>query len=97
MACGLPAVSFDCPSGPAEIIRHRVDGLLVEPENVDALTDALDQLMADASMRSDYGARATDVLQRFSAEGFYARWEAVFEGAATNDPRFVRAAPTEQS
>jgi len=96
MACGLPAVSFDCPSGPAEIIRDRVDGLLVESENVDRLADALNQLMADASTRSDYGARATDVLQRFSAAGFYARWEAVFEGAATNDPRFVAAAPTEQ-
>jgi glycosyltransferase involved in cell wall biosynthesis len=96
MACGLPAVSFDCPSGPAEIIRDRVDGLLVEPEDVDALADALNQLMADDAKRSDYGASATDVLRRFSAERFYVRWQAVFEGAATNDPRFVSAAPTEQ-
>ena len=96
MASGLPAVSFDCPSGPAEIIRHNVDGLLVESENVTALADALNQLMADDSRRSDYGVRATDVVHRFSAERFYARWEAVFEGAATNDQRFVPAGPAEQ-
>jgi len=96
MACGLPAVSFDCPSGPAEIIRHNVDGLLVEPENVDALSAALNQLMADESRRSDYAARATDVFDRFSVKRFYARWEAVFEGAATNDQRFAQPEPAEQ-
>ena len=97
MACGLPAVSFDCPSGPAEIIRNNVDGLLVESENVNALADALNQLMADGSTRSDYGVRATDVIQRFSADRFYACWDAVFEGAATDDARFVSAASMEPS
>lgn len=96
MACGLPAVSFDCHSGPAEIIRNNLDGLLVEPQNVDALADALRQLMADEVRRGEYGARATDVVNRFSPERFFARWEAVFAGAATNDPRFA-SQPTEQA
>lgn len=97
MACGLPAVSFDCPSGPAEIIRHTIDGLLAEPDNVAALADALHQLMADEGLRCDYGARAVDVLDRFSADRFYARWEAVFAGAATDDPRFSPAAPEDST
>jgi glycosyltransferase involved in cell wall biosynthesis len=88
MACGLPVVSFDCPSGPADIVRHNVDGLLVEPENADALKVALDELMSNGPLRASFAARAVDVADRFSRDRFFARWDAVFREAGPDDEVF---------
>ena len=75
LACGLPAVSFDCPTGPGDIIRQDIDGLLVPPENVAALSAALDSLMSDPQRREKFSARAPEVLDRYSVEKVMGLWE----------------------
>lgn len=79
MAHGLPAVSFDCDTGPRDIIRHEVDGLLVPAGDEDALAEALARLMADDVLRTRYAARAVEVRQRFSMERVAGMWEELFE------------------
>jgi glycosyltransferase involved in cell wall biosynthesis len=78
MAHGLPAVSFDCDTGPRDIIRPEVDGLLVPPGNVDALAAALDRLMGDAALRAQFAARAVEARARFSMERITGMWEELF-------------------
>ena len=79
MAHGLAAVSFDCDTGPRDIIRHELDGLLVPQGNVTELTAALDRLMSDALTRQRFAERAVEVRERFSMERIAGMWEKLFE------------------
>lgn len=83
LAAGLPAISTSCNSGPAEIIRHEIDGLLVPPENVDALAAAMDRLMSSEAERQGMAARAIEVYERFNSESILARWTGLARQVAT--------------
>ncbi len=79
MASGLAAVAFDCDTGPREIVREGVDGVLVRPNgDVDALCQALGAVMADEAGRVRMGQAATAVRDRFSAERVLGQWEELF-------------------
>ena len=77
MACGVPVVAFDCPSGPATIVRDGVDGVLVPAGNVDALSAALARLLADPEARRRMGAAAVEVSDRFSVDRIASLWERI--------------------
>lgn len=75
MACGLPAVAFDLPSGPRDIIRAGVDGLLVPNGDIPALAEVLASLMRDDDRRVAMSQAAPDVLNRFGVERVMAIWD----------------------
>jgi len=76
---GVPAVSFDCDTGPRDIIRHQVDGLMVPNGDVAALAESLNQLMRDENWRQAMGAQAIETRERFSLERIAGLWEALFQ------------------
>ena len=78
LAHGVPAVSFDCETGPRDIIRNGVDGLLVSANDVPALEGTLDQLMRDELLRRKFAERARDARDRFSMERIAGMWETLF-------------------
>jgi glycosyltransferase involved in cell wall biosynthesis len=80
MACGLPAVAFDCPSGPADIVTHGRDGLLVPRGDVAALAAALDRLMGSAEERARMGRNARDVTLRYAPDRVLGLWSELLGG-----------------
>jgi glycosyltransferase involved in cell wall biosynthesis len=77
MASGLPVVAFDCPSGPAEIIEHGRNGLLVEAGDVSRLAAALDRIMSSPEERARIGESAREIAVRLAPERILPRWDAV--------------------
>jgi glycosyltransferase involved in cell wall biosynthesis len=75
---GLPCVSFDCPTGPSEIINDKVDGLLVEKENTAKLSQTISFLIDDEEKIKIMGANAIKNSKRFNAETVYQLWEHLF-------------------
>jgi glycosyltransferase involved in cell wall biosynthesis len=74
MACGVPVIATDCLSGPREMIHDGTDGMLVVPENVDALALALDLLMSDPGKRQYFSHYAPRILDRFGFDRITTMW-----------------------
>lgn len=81
MALGRCVVSFDCPSGPGEIIRPGHDGLLVAPEDVAALSAAIANLIQNDRLRGQLAVAARAGAERFRIDTVMAQWTDVL-GAA---------------
>lgn len=78
-ACSVPAVSYDCPVGPNEIITDGVDGLLVEPENVEQFAEKLLVLIKDDHLREEMGKKAYESSKRFAMERILQQWVELIE------------------
>ena len=75
MACGLPVVSFDCRSGPSELIQDGVNGLLVPPDNIQELSSSLERLMASVELRKSLGEQARKITETYSLDKIVQSWE----------------------
>ena len=79
MAMGLPIVSYDTPTGPADIISHEKTGLLVPYMNVEALGEALDKVMLDEDLRKKFHEESLKEVEKFSVKSIVDKWEEVFK------------------
>lgn len=77
MAAGLPVVSTDCPSGPAELLSGGRYGFLVPNESKKELADAMFKMVSDAKLREDFGRRAKKRMADFTLDRMIDEFEAL--------------------
>ncbi|MBF4768297.1 stealth conserved region 3 domain-containing protein [Nocardioides agariphilus] len=83
MAAGVPVASYDCASGPREIVQHEVNGLLVSPDSIAGMAAALLRLATDVDLRHALGEGAYRTSRQYDAFAIAERWVGVFSSART--------------
>ncbi|MBP3789906.1 MAG: glycosyltransferase family 4 protein [Prevotella sp.] len=79
MGCGIPCVSFNCPSGPRYIITDQEDGYLVRDGDIDGFAEKVCLLMEDEALRRRLGSQAKLSMARYGADVIMAQWRELFE------------------
>ena len=73
-------VSFDCPTGPREIVRHGIDGFLIQDDDY-AFSEAVSTLITDPQLWQRMSAAAVeDIGVRFSTATISQQWFSLIDG-----------------
>lgn len=75
LACGVPVIAMDAGPAVRRIVRHGIDGLIVNENNAGALAAALERLMKNEIERKSFAARAPEVVNRFSMQAALRQWD----------------------
>ncbi|MEQ1070050.1 glycosyltransferase family 4 protein [Acinetobacter sp. ACNIH3] len=77
---GLPIVAFDCDTGPAEIVQHNINGLLVESGNINGLTNSLLELINLSNIQYEKtSSNAVENSVRYSVNPILKQWLSIIK------------------
>lgn len=75
LACGVPVIATDCAASIREIVRDRIDGVIVPNEDVPALTKAISDLMSDPERRERMAYQASSIVGKLNLPLIMAKWD----------------------
>jgi glycosyltransferase involved in cell wall biosynthesis len=79
MGTGLPVVSYDCPTGPADVVEDGVNGLLIPAEDVPGLAAGLSRMIDSPEDRATFGAAAKVTAAGYELPVIAAQWDDLFQ------------------
>lgn len=81
MSRGCVPVALDCRTGPREIIRPDVDGVLLRRDASAAeIARGIETVLSDDDRRSQMSLAAVEGMERFSTEAVDSRWKRLLAG-----------------
>jgi glycosyltransferase involved in cell wall biosynthesis len=81
LALGRPVIATECSPGVAEYLDHGRYGVLVPPNDVDALATGLDRILTDNELRRQLTARAPSRVESFALARIVDRYEGLLLAA----------------
>ena len=76
--CGLPIVTFDCPSAPAELVEDGVNGYVVKMGDVIALANKMKVLIENEELRKKMGKESVSVSRKIKIETISSQWKDLY-------------------
>lgn len=75
MSFGVPCISFDCPSGPRDMISNNQNGYLVEPFDLEAYAECICQyIQLDSSSKNRYKEAAKETIINWDNDAIISSW-----------------------
>lgn len=71
---GLPIISYNCPYGPADIVKNHVNGFLVEDQNIQELSDAILTLAMSSEMLDVFSKNSLLNARNFQSDRVIKLW-----------------------
>lgn len=83
MACGLPVVSYECPTGPKDIISNGTDGFLVPVNDENKLAEYICYLIENENKRKMMGIAAYKKAEQYRLDLIIDRWMELFQNLSS--------------
>ncbi len=74
---GLPCISFDCPSGPRDIIKDNVNGYLVSLNDESALEEAIIRIINNPKLKLQMGKDSFSMSENWKDSQLLEQWYAI--------------------
>lgn len=70
----VPAIAFDCPTGPSQIIKDQFNGFLIEQKDTNSFITNLDFLLGDEMVQKKMSINSLDNAKQFTSEKIIPLW-----------------------
>lgn len=77
-ACGLPIISFSCPTGPDEIISDGINGYLVPCYDISMMISKIEELINDRDKIHEFSQNSSVNIDKFQKTKILSQWEQLF-------------------
>ena len=77
--CGLPIVTFDCPSAPAELVENGINGYVVKMGDVKSLAAKICVLIENEDLRKRMGEESIYVARKFDVKVICEQWKLLYD------------------